>query len=122
MPFYDDKNKIIGVIDDVQLIDSPTLLFYVHRFNKKMVQFDAPNDIFTKRELDIIFWAQQRLSSKEIAEQLKISPRTISNILQSIYKKAGVHSIIQLIEYCKHTGLDTYIPAHFILNDLKLIE
>jgi len=121
-PFYDDKNHIIGTIGHARIIDSPTLLFYIHRLNRKMVQFDAPNDLFTKRELDIIFWAQQRLGSKEISKQLNISSRTVSNILQSIYKKAGVHSIIQLIEYCKHTGLDTYVPADFILNGLKLIE
>ncbi|WP_083764618.1 hypothetical protein [Sodalis glossinidius] len=40
----------------------------------------------------------------------------------NIYKKAGVHSLIQLIEYCRHTGLDKHIPLDFIRKGVQLIE
>jgi len=121
-PLYDEKGKVIGVVDHHRIIDAPTLLFYMNRLNRKMVQFDAPNDIFTKGELDVIFWAQQRLSAKEIAKRLNLSPRTVENKLQFIYGKADVHSIIQLVEYCKNTGLDSYIPSDFIRKGIQLIE
>jgi len=122
MPLYNDQNKIIGTIGHSRIIDAPTLLFYMNKFNRKTIQFDAPNNIFTKGELDIIFWAQQRLSSKEIARRLDISPRTVENKLQLIYEKAGVHSRIQFVEYCKHTGLDSYIPSDFVRKGFQLIE
>ncbi|WGO82175.1 helix-turn-helix transcriptional regulator [Arsenophonus apicola] len=120
-PLYDENNKIIGLIGHSKKIDTPTLLYYMNRLNRKIIQFDAPNDIFTKRELEVIFWAQQRLTSKEIAKRLDIFPSTVESHLKNIYRKADINSIFQLIEYCKHTGLDAYIPANFIRKGVQLI-
>jgi len=47
-----------------------------------------PNDLFSKRELEVIFWVQQRLTSKEIAIRLDISRQTVEGHLKSIYRKA----------------------------------
>lgn len=121
-PLYDDENKIIGIICHGKKIEVPTLLYYMNCLNRKTIQFDAPNNLFTKRELEVIFWAQQRLTVKEIARRLDISHKTAERYLKLIYKKADVHSLIQLIEYCKHTGLDRYIPADFIRKGVQLIE
>lgn len=79
--------------------------------NRKTIQFDAPNDLFNPGKLEIIFLAQKRLSAKEIARRLGLSLGTEENRLSLVYEKAGVHSIIQLVEYCKQTGLDNYIPS-----------
>ncbi|HGJ5884667.1 helix-turn-helix transcriptional regulator [Arsenophonus sp.] len=99
----------------------PNLLYYINRLNRKTIQIDAHNDTFTKRELEVIFWAQQRLTAKEIAKRLEICPSTIDSHIKSIYRKADVNSNAQLIEYCKHKGLDTYIPANFIRKGVQLI-
>lgn len=121
-PLFDDNNKIIGLVYHANKIDTPTLLCYMSRFKRKTIQFDAPNNTFTKRELEVIFWAQQRLSAKEISKRLGISDLTVEKHLTAIYKKAGVHSGIQLIEYCKNTGLDNYIPSNFVKNGIILIS
>lgn len=121
-PLYDDNNKIIGVIGHSNNIDSATLLYYMNRLNRKVIQFDAPNDLFTKRELDVIFWAQQRLTAKEIAKRLDVCPSTIDSHMKSIYRKADVNNYVQLIEYCQNKGLDAYIPSDFIRNGIILIE
>ncbi|QBY46605.1 LuxR C-terminal-related transcriptional regulator (plasmid) [Arsenophonus nasoniae] len=121
-PLYDDKNNIIGLVCYGRQIEIPTLLYYINRFNRKIIQIDAPNDLFTKRELEVIFWAQQRLTSKEIAKRLNISHQTVEGHLKAIYKKADIHSIFQLIEYCEHTGLDSYIPADFIRKGVQLVN
>lgn len=121
-PLYDNNKKIIGVIGRSSNIDTPTLLYYMNRLNRKTIQFDAPNDTFTKRELEVIFWAQQRLTAKEIAKRLEVCPSTIDSHIKSIYRKADINCNAQLIEYCKHTGLDAYIPANFIRNGVILIE
>ncbi|HGJ5890490.1 MAG TPA: LuxR C-terminal-related transcriptional regulator [Arsenophonus apicola] len=121
-PLCDDNNKVIGTVCYGRMIEIPTLLYYMNRLNRKTIQFDAPNDTFTKRELEVIFWAQQRLSAKEIAQRLDISHKTVEGHFKLIYKKADVHSIFQLIEYCKHTGLDRYIPIDFIRKGVQLIN
>lgn len=122
MPLYDNEKNIIGIVGHGRAVDAPQLLYYINRLKKMTIQFDAPNDLFTPRELEIIFWAQQRLTAKEIAKRLDLSPKTVENRLSLIYEKADVHSIIRLIEYCKHTGLDSYIPSDFIRKGVQLIE
>lgn len=113
-PFYDDNNKCIGIVFRCTQLDAPTLLYYMNRFNRPVLQFDMPDKNFTKREYEIIFWLQQRIPAKEIARRLDISYRTIETHVQTIYLKAGVNSVHQFIEYCKSTGLDKYIPSDFI--------
>lgn len=120
-PFYNDDNKIVGIICHGRPLAVPTLLYYMDKLNRNTIQIDKPNDIFTRKELEIIFWAQQRLSAKEIARRLDLSPKTVLARLQIIYEKAQVHSTIQLIEYCKHAGLDSYIPSDFIRKGIQLI-
>lgn len=121
-PLYDNENNIIGVVCSGRRLEVPTLLYYMYRLNRKTIQIDAPNDLFTKRELEIIFWAQQRLGAKEIAKRLDISTKTVEVHLTNIYSKADVHNNIQLIEYCKHTGLDRYIPLDFIKKGTQIID
>nr|CBA72761.1 LuxR family transcriptional regulatory protein [Arsenophonus nasoniae] len=97
-------------------------MHYMNRLSIQKIEFDAQNDIFSKRELEVIFWAQQRLTAKEIAKRLGISHQTVEGHLKLIYKKADVHSILQLIEYCKHVGLDRYIPMDFIRKGVQIID
>ena len=44
----------------------------------------------TPRERDIAAYAAQGQSSKEIAERLYLSVRTVNNHLQNVYSKLGV--------------------------------
>jgi DNA-binding CsgD family transcriptional regulator len=52
----------------------------------------------TERELEIASLAAERLSSREIAERLYLSARTVDNHLQRIYAKLGVSGRAQLGE------------------------
>lgn len=120
-PFYDDNKKCIGVVCHAKKLDTSELLYYMSRLNKDTVELDAPNNIFTRRELEISFWVQQRLSSKEIAKKLNISHRTVENKLRTIHQKAKVNTTRQFIEYCKVTGLDNYVPSELILKGVQLV-
>lgn len=120
-PLHDDDHNVIGVVCRGSALDAPALLYYMNRFDRKVIEIDAHNDIFTKRELEIAFWAQQKLTSKEIAKRLDISPRTIENHLQTMYQKIGVHTMTQFIDYCYATGLDKYIPSDFIRKGVQLL-
>lgn len=53
---------------------------------------DQAHEPLTAREREIATLAVGRLSSKEIAERLHLSPRTVDNHLQRVYRKLGVSS------------------------------
>lgn len=121
-PIYNKNGKCLGTMWSAMKV---TLFSPVQLVNNKapsVLVTDVEHDKFTKRELDIIFWAQQRLSSKEIAKLLNISPRTVENKLSLIYEKVGVHSIIQLVEYCKEEGLDKYIPQCLLKKGIVFLD
>ncbi|HGJ5856993.1 PAS and helix-turn-helix domain-containing protein [Arsenophonus nasoniae] len=117
-PFYNQSGEIVGTIYHGREIVN----FQTYDMSPYVYFFTPPNDLFTKRELEVIFWAQQRLSLKEIARRLNIGTRTASNHLNIIYQKADVHSAYQFIEYCKATGLDKYIPQDFLKSGIKFVK
>lgn len=56
-----------------------------HLENNKLtnsLSFGKPTDLFTDREFDVVFFAVQSLSYKEMAKRLNISPGTVEKLLQ----------------------------------------
>lgn len=53
----------------------------------------------TEREIEIIRLITSEFSSKEIAEKLCISPRTVDTHRQNIMEKIGVRSVVGIIKY-----------------------
>jgi LuxR family maltose regulon positive regulatory protein len=67
---------------------------------------DAPLvERLTERELDVLDGLAKRLSNKEIAEELAISPHTIKRHTTSIYGKLGVSSRRQAVRRALAAGL-----------------
>jgi DNA-binding NarL/FixJ family response regulator len=52
--------------------------------------------LLTRRETEIFRLVTQGLSNKQIAETLKISQRTVENILSCVYDKTGIRSRAEL--------------------------
>ncbi|WP_145483984.1 helix-turn-helix transcriptional regulator [Yersinia rohdei] len=75
--------------------------------------FTPPSESFTKREWEVLFYVLHSFSSSEIAKKLHLSSRTVSNIIQKIYDKAGVTSKRQIIEYCYEKKINNYVPQSF---------
>ena len=72
------------------------------------VQAKLPD--FTLRESAILDLLAQWYSRKEIADALRISPATVNAHLHSIFKKTGLHSIIDLIFYVQDRGFGKQSP------------
>ncbi len=66
---------------------------------------DASYGTLTPREQEIMRLLAEGLSSKEVAEKLFISPKTVENHRANIMKKLGLHSTIELIRYSAKLGL-----------------
>ncbi len=61
--------------------------------------------LLTPKELEVAIAAASRERSREIAERLGVSVRTVDNQLQSVYRKLGVGSRDELREALIETGL-----------------
>jgi DNA-binding NarL/FixJ family response regulator len=55
------------------------------------------SDDLSKRELAVLSWLQQGLSSKEIALALSLRPRTVEQHLQRVYQHLGVQTRAEAI-------------------------
>ncbi|HEN3668417.1 TPA: response regulator transcription factor, partial [Yersinia enterocolitica] len=60
-----------------------------------------------------LFYILHSFSSTEIAKKLHLSSRTVDNITQKIYKKVGVSSRQQMVDYCYEKKINNYIPQSF---------
>ncbi len=52
---------------------------------------EEPAATLTNRKIDVLALLAQRMSDKEIAERLVLSPETVKKHTASIYRKLGVH-------------------------------
>ncbi|WP_053012116.1 helix-turn-helix transcriptional regulator [Yersinia intermedia] len=75
--------------------------------------FTPPSELFTKREWEVLFYILHAFSSKEIAKKIHLSPRSVCNITQNIYRKVGVTSKKQVVEYCYENKINNYVPQSF---------
>jgi DNA-binding NarL/FixJ family response regulator len=84
-----------------------------HKVVEKLMQFpkkeakitNASYDTLTSREQEIMVLLAEGLSSKEIAEKLFISPKTVENHRSNILRKLNLHSTIELIRYAAKLGI-----------------
>jgi DNA-binding NarL/FixJ family response regulator len=76
------------------------------QFPKKGAKItNASYDTLTSREQEIMVLLAEGLSSKEIAEKLFISPKTVDNHRTNILRKLNLHSTIELIRYAARLGI-----------------
>ncbi|WP_145529245.1 helix-turn-helix transcriptional regulator, partial [Yersinia alsatica] len=112
-PLIDEEGISQGAIFHVRPVEDIILI----HLNKIKVPtsliFTPPSDLFTKREWEVLFYILHAFSSGEIAEKLHLSSRTINNVIQSIYRKSGVTSKKQVIEYCYENKTHNYVPQSF---------
>ena len=78
------------------------------------LNFGNPSRLFTDREFDVVFFALQSFSMKEIAKRLGIAPGTVDKHMQNIYQKTGVSALSQLIDFCIKNGYHRFAPNRFI--------
>lgn len=82
------------------------------RFPDKAPRAERPPERLTERETDIIRLAARGLSNKEIADELRLSNRTVEGHLRTLFTKLGVSSRIEAVLYGLKKGW-------FALEDLS---
>ncbi len=61
--------------------------------------------LLSNRELDVLILLEERLSNKEIARRLVISPSTVKRHTLSIYAKLGVGSRREAVAKARRLGV-----------------
>ncbi|CRY20853.1 TPA: PAS domain-containing protein [Yersinia enterocolitica] len=109
-----DKNGVSqGVICHVRPVQDMILAHLNKIKTPTSLIFTPPSKLFTKREWEVLFYILHSYSSKDIAKKLHISPRTVSNITQSVYRKVGVSNKRQIVDYCYENKINNYVPQSF---------
>ncbi|CND55691.1 LuxR family transcription regulatory protein [Yersinia frederiksenii] len=119
-PYFCDKYPLIdedGVAQGLIFHARPVQDIILTHLNKIKVPtsliFTPPSESFSKREWEVLFYILHSFSSSEIAKKLHLSSRTVCNITQKIYSKAGVTSKRQIVEYCYEKKINNYVPQSF---------
>jgi DNA-binding NarL/FixJ family response regulator len=84
-----------------------------HKVVKKLMKFplqeakitDAAYGTLTPREQEVMRLLADGLSTKEVAEKLFISPKTVENHRANIMKKLDLHSSLELFRFAAKIGL-----------------
>lgn len=66
---------------------------------------DSQRHVLTRRELEVLELVARGLKSKDIAERLFISVKTVEKHRSNILRKAGVHSVARLVAWAREAGL-----------------
>ncbi|CRL46921.1 Bacterial regulatory proteins, luxR family (plasmid) [Sodalis glossinidius str. 'morsitans'] len=120
-PIYNEIGECIGTANFSKKLKTASRLDLINNVSPSVIFTTPPNNMFTQKELEIIFFSINRLTAKEIAKRFNISHRTIENRLQVIYNKAGVNSVNGLTEFCISCGLNQYVPPNLLHKEIKII-
>ncbi|HDL7751397.1 TPA: helix-turn-helix transcriptional regulator [Yersinia enterocolitica] len=112
-PLIDESGVSQGIIFHVRPVEDIILSRLTKIKVPTSLTFTPPSKLFTKREWEVLFYILHSYSSKDIAKKLHLSPRTVSNIIQSVYRKAGVSNKRQIVDYCYENKINNYVPQSF---------
>ncbi|WP_254591619.1 helix-turn-helix transcriptional regulator [Candidatus Williamhamiltonella defendens] len=105
-PFFDETGQLVGTLTETRQCQFFSLLDYIQGKSPKTLTTSLPNTMLTQRELEIIFYGYQGLSSKEVAKSLHLSRRAAGNKLEGIDEKMGIHHQKGFRKYIQDSGLD----------------
>lgn len=110
MPWYNDKNKIIGVFGYTIVFNRQPMAASIKRLLELGLFTFAPfsenhlpgknilNTYFTQRETEILHFVIKGQSARSIALILNISRRTVEQHIENMKNKIGVSTKAELIE------------------------
>jgi len=82
--------------------DISDIIYRIYVSKKKTAEATAE---FTEQEKKIIELCRDGLPSKQIADRLCISPRTVENHKNNIFRKLGINSTVEMIRYAMKNGI-----------------
>jgi len=87
------------VIQTVEKLNNGSIGLPVETIHKKSYYLHDEDQLFTKREKEVLLWTADGLSSKAIAEKMSISENTVTNHRKNMLLKSGSRNLVQLIAF-----------------------
>ncbi|MBC8949190.1 MULTISPECIES: helix-turn-helix transcriptional regulator [Xenorhabdus] len=113
-PLMDENNQCIGIIGHAKEINHFSVHYYIKNDISISIDLSPPNNILTEKEWLIIFLFCRGVSNRDIANELKISYRTLERYFNVIYEKFSISSAIELKFLCEKNNYDLYIPPNYL--------
>ncbi len=133
-PIKNKKNEIVGIgctsmdVSSSNMINFGLMLAkqnsrYSAKFNKKQFTFilkeNQPNIQLTSRQKECLFYIIRGRSTKSIAAELNLSPRTVEKHVDIIKTKFKCYSKNALIEKAIHLGFLNMIPERLLSTHIN---
>ncbi|MBD2810464.1 helix-turn-helix transcriptional regulator [Xenorhabdus sp. Vera] len=112
-PLMNESNQCIGIICHTKEINHFSVHYYIKNDISVSIKISPPNHLLTEKEWLIIFLFCRGLDNKYIANELKISCRTLEGYFKTIYEKLSINSIVELKALCERNNYDLYIPPKY---------
>ncbi len=116
IPFYDEFNQCIGVLTYGKTLKNLATNIFINRRCTGSLLLDKPDDFFTEKECEMIFWVLQGDSYKSISDKLSLPLRTVESTFQKLYEKVGVSHFDDFSEFCYKNNYNRYLPKRFMEN------
>lgn len=113
-PLYDESGTCIDTIISVRHVNILTPISLLNGKLNQHATFQTPPDIFTEKEWEVMYLLLCNLSLKEISNVLGISVDAVNGRLRSSFRKTGVNSSATLVDFCRTSRFDNYIPQFFL--------
>lgn len=82
--------------------DISAIIYKIYVSKKRTAEVTAE---FTTREREIIELCREGLLSKQIADRLSISSRTVDNHKSNIFRKLGINNTMEMVQYALKNGI-----------------
>ena len=117
MPFYGDDGDCKGMFGYNELISIYTLNDYIKGKLPGSLLLNKPDDFFTERQCEIMFYRLQGLKVKDVAARLNLSTNTVNNYMQTLYDKVGANNLEDFQAFCEKRSYHRYLPKRFLTNE-----
>lgn len=117
IPFYNDNMQCVGMYGYVEDLNVYSLNDYVKGHMPGSLLINKPDDFFTERECEIMFYRLQGMKAKDAAARLNLALTTFNNYMQRLYYKTGATNLDEFQEFCTKLNYNRYLPKRFLTNE-----
>lgn len=113
-PLLNKKNECLGIIFHGKKMDFLTGEQYVEQELPIRLLVEKPNDFFTDKEFDMVFFLLQNANNKTIAQRLMLAEQEVEDYRRNIYHKVQCDSFYDFKKFCQNNGYSHYVPQKFL--------
>lgn len=116
-PFYNDEQECVGMVGYNTYLTIYSLNDYVKGHMPGSLLLNKPDDFFTERECEVMFYRLQGMKAKDAASRLNLPLHTFNNHMRLLYDKVNATNIDEFKEFCIKRNYNRYLPKRFLTSE-----